>query len=146
MKIAIAADHGGYELKNMLAEHLKTSGFEVVDFGTNSACSCDYPDYAVPVARAVAGGVYKFGVLICGTGIGMSLAANKVCGIRCALCGDVFSAHAAREHNDANMLAIGERVTGPGLAQMILDTFVNTEFSNAPRHKERIAKIMAVEV
>lgn len=142
--IAIGCDHGGYELKLTVIEHLKNAGYEVKDFGCNSTASVDYPDYAYPVAKAVADGEAERGILICGTGIGMSIAANKVKGIRCALCHDVFSAHATREHNDSNVLAFGARVIGPGLALDIVDTWLKTEFT-AGRHTGRINKITQIE-
>lgn len=139
--IAIASDHGGFELKKEIMAHLRERGLEYRDFGTYDGASCDYPDYSRPAAEAVAAGECEKGILICGTGIGMSLVANKVRGIRCALCGDCFSAEATRQHNDANMLALGARVTGAGLALMIVDTFLDTPFSNDPRHVRRISKI-----
>lgn len=145
MKIAIACDHAAPALKAKVAEHLVKKGIEVIDFGTNSSDAVDYPDYAQKAAEAVAVGKADIGILICGTGIGMSIAANKVKGIRCALCSDTFSARATREHNDANMLAFGERVVGEGLALDIVDTFVATAFSGAERHRARIAKIAAIE-
>ena len=145
MKIAIACDHAAPALKAKVAEHLVKKGIEVIDFGTNSSDAVDYPDYARKAAEAVAGGKADMGILICGTGIGMSIAANKVKGIRCALCSDTFSARATREHNDANMLAFGERVVGEGVALDIVDTFVSTAFSGAERHRARIAKIAAIE-
>lgn len=136
--IAIGCDHGGYELKLEVINHLKERGFEIKDFGCNSTASCDYPVYAKKVAEAVAGGECELGILICGTGIGMSMAANKVDGIRAALCADCFSAKATREHNNANILCMGARTTGPGLALMITDIFVDTPFSNDERHIRRI--------
>ena len=145
MKVAIACDHAALELKNAVKKHLTDRGFEVVDFGINEPGSVDYPDYALPVAEAVAGGNADKGILICGTGIGMSICANKVKGIRCALCSDTFSARATREHNDANVLAFGERVVGGGLALDIVDAFLDTPFSNAERHVKRIDKITAIE-
>ena len=145
MKVAIACDHAALELKNAVKKHLTDRGFEVVDFGINEPGSVDYPDYALPVAEAVASGKADKGILICGTGIGMSICANKVKGIRCALCSDTFSARATREHNDANMLAFGERVVGGGLALDIVDAFLDTPFSNAERHVKRIDKITAIE-
>ena len=145
MKIAIAGDHAAPALKAKVVEHLSAQGYDVVDFGTNTPDSVDYPDYAIKVAEAVAAKQADLGILICGTGIGMSIAANKVKGIRCALCSDTFSAHATREHNDANILAFGERVVGEGLALDIVDTFVKTPFSAAPRHIARIKKITAIE-
>lgn len=145
MKVAIACDHAALELKNAVKKHLTDRGFEVVDFGINEPGSVDYPDYALPVAEAVASGKADKGILICGTGIGMSICANKVKGIRCALCSDTFSARATREHNDANVLAFGERVVGGGLALDIVDAFLDTPFSNAERHVKRIDKVTAIE-
>lgn len=145
MKIAIACDHAALKLKNDVIEKLGKEGYEVEDFGIYEQKSVDYPDYALPVAEAVASGKADKGILICGTGIGMSIAANKVKGIRCALCSDTFSAHATREHNDANILAFGERVVGEGLAMDIIDTFLKTPFSGDDRHVKRIAKISAIE-
>ena len=143
--IAIACDHAALQLKNQVVAHLKEKGYEVTDFGISREGAVDYPDYALPVAEAVASGCADKGILICGTGIGMSIAANKVKGIRCALCSDTFSARATREHNDANVLAFGERVVGPGLALDIVDTFLATPFSGASRHVNRVAKITAIE-
>lgn len=144
MKIAIGCDHGGYELKGEIISFLETNGYELKDFGTYSTDSCDYADYSVKVAEAVAAKEYDFGILICGTGIGISIAANKVPGIRAALCSDTFSAHATREHNDANILALGQRVVGVGLALDIVKTFLNSEFEG-DRHSKRIDKITAIE-
>ena len=143
--IAIGGDHASPELKRAVIDHLTAQGYEVKDYGCHSAESVDYPDYALKVAHAVADGACEMGILICGTGIGMSIAANKVRGIRCALCGDTFSARATREHNDANILALGERVIGKGLALDIVDTFVHTASSGDARHARRIAKIAAIE-
>lgn len=145
MKIVIGCDHAALKLKNDVVEKLRKEGYEVEDFGIHEQKSVDYPDYALPVAEAVASGRADKGILICGTGIGMSIAANKVKGIRCALCSDTFSAHATREHNDANILAFGERVVGEGLALDIVDTFLKTPFSGDDRHVKRIAKISAIE-
>ena len=139
--IAIGCDHGGYALKQEVMKHLAERGLEYKDFGTYSEDSCDYPVYGKAVAHAVADGDYDRGILICGTGIGISITANKVPGIRAALCGDCFSAKATREHNDANILALGARVTGPGLALMIVDTFLDTPFSGDERHMRRISMI-----
>lgn len=136
--IAIGSDHGGYELKSEVIRHLKERGFEVRDYGCDSTASCDYPIYAQTVANAVAGGECELGILICGTGIGMSIAANKVDGIRAALCSDCFSAQATKEHNNANILCMGARTIGTGLALMITDIFVDTPFSNDERHVRRI--------
>lgn len=142
--IAIGCDHGGYELKLAVIEHLKKKGYEVKDFGCYSSDSVDYPDYAYPVSKAVANGEAEKGILICGTGIGMSIAANKVKGIRCALCSDTFSAHATREHNDSNVLAMGARVIGLNLALDIVDTWLGAEFMG-DRHINRIEKITKIE-
>mgnify|MGYP002767681478 FL=1 len=139
--IAIGSDHGGFELKEKLMEHLSERGLEYKDFGTYSSASCDYPVYAKAVANAVASGECDRGILICGTGIGVSMTANKVHGIRAALCGDCFSAEATRQHNDANILCMGARVVGEGLALKIADTFLDTPFSNDERHIRRISMI-----
>ena len=136
--IAIGSDHGGYSLKLEIIAHLKERGFEVKDFGCDSTDSCDYPVYAKAVSNAVAANECELGILVCGTGIGMSMAANKVDGIRAALCADCFSAKATKEHNNANVLCLGARTTGTGLALMIVDTFVDTPFSNDERHIRRI--------
>ncbi len=143
--IAIACDHAAVSLKNTVIEFLRAKGYEVEDFGAMEGEAVDYPDKALPVAECVAQGKAELGILICGTGIGMSIAANKVKGIRCALCSDTFSARATREHNDANMLAFGERVVGAGLALDIVDAFVGTPFSHAERHQRRVDKITAIE-
>lgn len=139
--IAIASDHGGFEYKKLIIHHLEDRGIACKDFGTDSPESCDYPDFAIPVAKAVAAGEYECGILICGTGIGMSLAANKVHGIRAAVCGDSFSARATREHNDANILCMGARVITEAKALEITDIFLDTPFSNDERHIRRISKI-----
>ena len=139
--IAIGSDHGGFELKKKLMEHLSERGLEYKDFGTYSSASCDYPVYAKAVANAVASGECDRGIIICGTGIGVSITANKVRGIRAALCGDCFSAEATRQHNDANVLCMGARVVGEGLALKIAYTFLDTPFSNDERHIRRISMI-----
>lgn len=139
--IAIGSDHGGFALKKEIMAHLDARGLEYKDFGTYSDASCDYPVYGKAVAKAVASGECERGIIICGTGIGISIAANKVHGIRAALCGDCFSAEATRQHNDANVLALGARVVGPGLALKIVDTFLDTPFSNGERHIRRIEMI-----
>ncbi len=139
--IAIGSDHGGFDLKKAVMKHLSDRGLEYKDFGTYSEDSCDYPEFGRAVALAVASGECERGIAICGTGIGISITANKVPGIRAALCGDCFSAEATRQHNDANVLALGARVVGEGLALKIVDTFLDTPFSNDERHKRRIAKI-----
>lgn len=144
MKIAIGSDHGGVDLKEEIINFLKSENYDVKDFGPKSKASCDYPDYALPVAEAVVAEEFDFGILICGTGIGISIAANKVPGVRAALCSDTFSAHATREHNNANVLALGARVVGTGLALDIVKTFLNAKFEG-DRHQGRIDKITAIE-
>ena len=139
--IAIGSDHGGFELKQAIMAHLDKRGLEYKDFGTYDKASCDYPEYGKVVAHAVASGEYERGIIICGTGIGISISANKVPGIRAALCTDCFMAEATRLHNDANILALGGRVVGEGLALKIVDTFLDTPFSNDERHIRRISKI-----
>ncbi len=144
MKIAIGSDHGGFKLKGEIIKHLKARQIEIVDFGTYNDDSCDYPDFGLKVAEQVAMKNFEFGIVICGTGIGISISANKVAGIRAALCSDTFSAHATREHNNANILALGERVVGVGLALDIVDTFLNAKFQGE-RHQKRIDKISDIE-
>lgn len=139
--IALGCDHGGFALMKEVIDYLEKNGLEYKNFGTYSEESCDYPVYGKAVANAVASGECEKGILICGTGIGISISANKVKGVRAALCGDCFSAQATREHNDANILAMGARVTGSGLALKIVDTFLNTPFSNDERHIRRINQI-----
>ncbi len=139
--IAIGCDHGGYELKKEIIRHLEERKLEYKDFGCNGTESVDYPEYAKAVAGAIVSGEAEQGILICGTGIGISIAANKIKGIRAAVCTDCFMAEATRLHNDANILAMGGRVVGPGLALKIVDTFLDTEFSNEERHIKRISKI-----
>lgn len=141
---AIGSDHGGYALKQEIMKHLSERGIAYRDYGTYSEESCDYPDYGEAVGRAVASGECERGIVVCGTGIGISIAANKVRGVRCALCGDCFSAQMAREHNDANVLALGARVLGTGLALKIVDTFLDSAFAGG-RHERRVAKLMAIE-
>ncbi len=145
MKIAVGCDHGALALKNRVCEHLKNAGHQVSDFGTYTPDSCDYPDFAAKAARAVAAGECEKGIVLCTTGIGVSIAANKVRGIRCALLGDVLSARMTREHNDTNMMAIGAGITGELLALEIIDTWLNTPFSQGERHARRIEKLMALE-
>ena len=145
MRIAIACDHGALALKNKVADHLKEQGHEVTDFGTYTLDSCDYPDFAAQAAQAVADGACDRGIVMCTTGIGVSITANKVKGIRCALLSDVMSARMTREHNDTNMMAIGAGVVGQMLALEIVDTWLGTEFSNEERHQRRIDKMMALE-
>ena len=139
--IAIGSDHAGYALKQAVMEHLKARGEEFRDYGTFSEESCDYPDFAEAVSQAIINGDADRGILICGTGIGISIAANRHKEIRAAVCGDCFSAEATRQHNDANILAMGARVVGEGLALKIVDTFLDTEFSNGANHVRRIAKM-----
>ena len=139
--IALGSDHGGFGLKQEIIKHLEERGLEYKDYGTYSEASCDYPEFAKAVAHAVADGECEKGILICGTGIGISITANKVHGIRAALCHDCFSAEATRLHNDANILAMGARVVGPGHALKIVDTFLDTPFSNEERHIRRISQI-----
>ena len=145
MKISIGCDHGALALKNKMVAHLTTKGYDVKDCGTYTADSCDYPDFAAAAAKAVASGECEKGIVLCTTGIGVSIAANKVKGIRCALLSDVMSARLTREHNDTNMMAIGAGVVGEMLALEILDTWLDTEFSHNERHQRRIDKVMALE-
>lgn len=144
MKIAIACDHGGINLKKEVVKYLEEHGYTAVDFGTDSTDSCDYPDFALPAAEAVANGECEKGILICSTGIGVSMVANKVPGVRCAHCHDSYCAEFTRRHNDANVLTIGEKVVGVGYALKIVETFLNTEFEGG-RHQRRVDKITAVE-
>lgn len=142
--IAIACDHGGYALKEQVKAHLTELGYAVKDFGTDSLDSCDYPDFAAAAARAVAAGECEKGIVICTTGIGVSIVANKVDGVRCALCGDLLSAEMTRRHNDTNMLAMGAGIIGGNLALAIVDKWLTTEFEGG-RHQRRVDKITAVE-
>ena len=144
MKIAIACDHGALALKEAVKAHLTARGMECVDFGTFTKDSCDYPDFARPAAEAVASGACERGIVMCTTGIGVSITANKVHGIRAAVCSDTFSARAAREHNDANILCIGERVVGQGLAMELIDVFLCAKFLGG-KHQRRVDKLMAIE-
>lgn len=144
MKIALASDHGGFALKNEIAAYLKEQGHETVDFGCYSTESCDYPDFGAPAARAVAKGECERGIVICSTGIGISISANKVRGIRCALCGDIYSAEMTRRHNNANVLAMGASLTAPTLAKKIVDVFLATPFEGG-RHQRRIDKLDSIE-
>ena len=144
MKIAVACDHGGLELKKALLQYLNENGYEVKDFGTYTADSCDYPDFAIPAAEANACGKCERGIVICSTGIGISIAANKVRGIRCAHCHDTYSAKYTRMHNDANMIAFGQKIIGDGLMLEIVDAFLHTEFEGG-RHARRVDKIKAIE-
>ena len=145
MKIALGCDHGALDLKNALAAHLEKQGHEVKDFGTYTTDSCDYPDFAGAAAKAVAKGECDKGIVLCTTGIGVSISANKVKGIRCALLSDTMTARLTREHNDTNMMALGAGVVGPMLATEIVDTWLGTAFSGAERHQRRIDKLMDLE-
>ena len=144
MKISIACDHGAYDLKERLKAHLGSQGHEVVDCGTDSTDSCDYPDFGRAAARLVGDGTCERGVVLCTTGIGMSMVANKVKGVRCALCHEPLSAEMTRRHNDANVLAMGAGITGGNLAERILDVFLSTEFEGG-RHQRRVDKVMETE-
>ena len=145
MKIAIGCDHGALALKNRLVSHLESKGYEVHDFGTHTLDSCDYPVYAAAAARAVAAGECERGIVLCTTGIGVSIAANKIHGIRCALLHDLESARLTRLHNDTNMMALGAGVTEEALALELADTWLTTEFSGDERHCRRIARVMDLE-
>ena len=145
MKIALACDHGGLALKNAVAKYLAENGYEIADFGTTTENSCDYPDFALAAAEAVAAGECERGIFVCTTGIGISIAANKVPGIRCALCTDATCARLTREHNNANVLALGGGIVGKNLALDIVATFLTTEFSGLEKHQRRIDKISAIE-
>ncbi len=145
MNISIGCDHGALALKDALVAHLRAQGHTVTDFGTYSADSCDYPDFAAAAAQAVADGRCERGIVLCTTGIGVSICANKVHGIRCALLSDVVSARLTREHNDTNMMALGAGIVGELLAMQIVDTWLDTAFSGGARHARRIEKMMALE-
>lgn len=142
--IALGADHGGYELKEAIKQHLEERGIAYRDFGTNSTASCDYPDYTVATCGAVTNGSSDFAILCCGTGVGMSMCANKIKGIRACCCSDTFSAEFTRRHNNANALCLGGRVVRAGLAETLVDLFVDTPFEGG-RHQNRIDKMMAIE-
>ena len=144
MKIAVACDHGALDLKNKVKAHLEAQGHEVEDFGTHTLASCDYPDYAAPAARAVAEGKCDKGIVMCTTGIGVSVVANKIDGVRCALLHDLMTAKLTREHNDTNVMALGAGVVGEMLALQLVDTWLGTEFSHNERHQRRIDKVMAL--
>ena len=144
MKISVGCDHGALALKNKVVAHLQKQGHEVLDFGTHTPDSCDYPEFAAAAARAVASGECQKGIVLCTTGIGVSISANKVRGIRCACVTDCFSAKMSREHNNANMLALGARVVGTELARMIVEIWLTTEFAGE-RHQRRVNQIMAIE-
>jgi ribose 5-phosphate isomerase B len=145
MKIAVACDHGGLNLKKAMIAYVEKLGHTVVDFGTNTTDSCDYPDFAAAAAEAVASGECERGILVCSSGIGVSIVANKVPGIRCAHCHDTYCAKYTRLHNDANMIAFGEKVLGEGMMQEIVSLFLNTEFEGGERHERRVAKIKILE-
>ena len=145
MKIAIGCDHGALELKTAVVAHLEETGHKVVDFGTYTAASCDYPDYAAAAANAVAAGECEKGIVLCTTGIGVSISANKIDGVRCALLSDTWSAQMTRLHNDTNMMAMGAGIVGKNLALQIVDTFLGTDFSEDARHIRRIEKLMDLE-
>ena len=145
MKIAIGCDHGALALKNTVKAHLEKKGYEVCDYGTYTLDSCDYPDFAEKAAKAVASGECEKGIVLCTTGIGISIAANKVKGIRCALLSDIWSAKMTREHNDTNMMAMGAAIVGEMLGLQIVDTWLGTEFSGEAKHQRRIDKITAIE-
>lgn len=144
-RIALGSDHAGFPLKEWLKGKLEEAGYECYDFGTHDPQSCDYPDFSAAVAYAVASGQFDTGIVICGTGIGSSIAANKVSGVRCALCWNEYTARMARSHNDANVLALGARVIGPELAWEIVKVWLETPFSGEERHKRRLGKISALE-
>lgn len=144
MKIAIGNDHAAVDMKNHISDYLTAKGYEIVNFGTDSTDSCDYPIYGKKVADAVASGECELGILICGTGIGISLAANKVKGIRAAVCSEPYSARLTRQHNDANIIAFGARVVGYGVAEQIVDEFLNAEYEGG-RHQNRVDLISAIE-
>ncbi|MDE7306383.1 MAG: ribose 5-phosphate isomerase B [Clostridia bacterium] len=144
MKVALACDHGGLNLKKEVIKYLTENGYEYVDFGTDNFDSCDYPDFALPAAEAVASGECNKGIIICSTGIGVSIVANKVPGVRCAHCHDSYCAEFTRRHNDANVLAMGEKVVGVGYALNIVEAFLTTEFEGG-RHQRRVDKITAIE-
>ena len=146
MKVSIGADHAAYDLKAVVINHLESKGIEVIDRGTYSKDSCDYPDYGIAVAEDIANGTVDKGIVICYTGIGISIAANKVKGVRCALVGSVDAAVLTREHNDSNCLAMGAKYTPSELAIEIVDTWLGTEFSNMEKHQRRIDKITKYEV
>ena len=145
MKIVIGCDHAGFAIKNAVKAHLESKGIELIDVGTNSAESCHYPVYAHALCETILGGKADLGILICGTGIGMSIAANKHKGIRAACCSDTFSARLTREHNDANVLCFGERVVGMGLALELVDAFIGAEYLNNGNHVTRVAMLTEIE-
>ncbi len=145
MKVAVGSDHAGFELKQEVAESLRKEGYEVIDVGTNSTAAVDYPDYAEKVALAVKDGRAERAVLICGSGVGACVAANKVPGIRAAICHDVYSAHQGVEHDDMNVLVLGGRVIGPAVAHELVQAFVGARYTAEERHARRLAKVLAME-
>jgi ribose 5-phosphate isomerase B len=145
MKIAIGADHAGYHLKQDILEYVRYLGYDCEDFGTNSTDAVDYPDVAVKVAQSVAQGKANYGIILCGTGVGVSITANKVKGIRAAVCNDTFTAHETRAHNDANVLCMGGRVVGIGVARDIVKIWLETRFSQGERHMRRVTKMNALD-
>ncbi|MDR0539425.1 MAG: ribose 5-phosphate isomerase B [Spirochaetaceae bacterium] len=144
MKIAVASDHGGFALKQELAAFLRAKNLDIIDYGCNSPESCDYAVYGYKAAQAVAQGICDGGILVCGTGAGISLAANKVTGIRCTLCGDPATAHLTKQHNNANMIALGGRIVGGELAKMIVEAWLSAEFEGG-RHQRRVGQISQIE-
>ena len=145
MKIAIGADHGGYPLNERVISELQSAGHDLIDFGTHDSAPVDYPDYAKQVGDAIKTGAAEIGILICGSGVGAAVAANKLRGVRAALCGDTYSAHQSREHDDCNVLCLGARVTGAELALDIVRAFVAARFTGEERHRRRLAKVQALE-
>lgn len=146
IKIAIAADHGGYPLNEQIIEELRQAGHELMDFGTHDGSQPDdYPDYAIKVGQAIQNEKVEIGIIVCGSGVGAAVAANKLTGIRAALCGDTYSAHQCREHDDCNVLCLGARVTGVELALEIVRTFVAARFTGEERHRRRLSKVAAIE-
>lgn len=145
MKIGIGNDHSALDLKKVVVEHLQSEGYEVVDYGTYTKESCNYPEFGEKVARAIVAGEVDLGVLICGTGVGISLAANKVKGIRAAVCSEPYTAQMVRRHNNAQIIAFGARVVGDEMAKMIVDSFLNAEFEGGGRHQKRVDMIMDIE-
>jgi len=145
MRIAVGSDHAGFELKRALAEDLERSGHDILDLGTRSTEPVDYPDYAEAVGQAVRDGRAERGLLLCGSGVGASVAANKLPGVRAGLCHDTYSAHQGVEHDDINVLVLGARIVGPALAKEIVEAFVRARFSNEERHVRRLTKVKAIE-
>ncbi len=145
IRVAIGTDHGGFALKKLLADYVKELGFDVLDLGTNSEEACDYPDFAESVGKAIINGDAELGIVLCGSGVGASVAANKIAGIRAGVCHDTFSAHQCREDDDVNVLCMGARVIGPSLAKEITKTFLEAKFSGAERHRRRLEKVAKIE-